>query len=71
MRIREPLAALICLTLRSHLVVELRIRHVFAVPFRLAGIERGIVPAPDDQELGLCLPQPRLPLGLNRPFLSE
>src|SRR5215467_167990 len=43
-----------------------RVRHVLAIPFRLAEIERGIMLAPEDQQLGLRLLEPGLPLGIRR-----
>ena len=42
--------------------VDIRVRHVPSIAFRLADIKRGIVLAPEDQELRLCLPQLGLPL---------
>jgi hypothetical protein len=42
--------------------VDIRVRYVPAIAFRLADIKRGIVLAPGDQELRLGLPQPDLPL---------
>lgn len=45
---------------------DLRARHILAVAFRLAEIEREIVLAPDDQELWLRLLHPRLPLRIGR-----
>ena len=42
--------------------VHLRLRHILTVTFRLAWIEREIVPAPNDQQLRLRLLHPRLPL---------
>ena len=41
--------------------VDIRVRYVLAIPFRLADIKRGIVLAPEDQELRLGLLQPGLP----------
>ena len=35
--------------------VDLRVRYVLAVAFRLSEIEREIVPAPEDQSLGCVL----------------
>jgi len=45
--------------------VHFRLRHVFAITFRFAGIEREIVPAPDDEKLRLRLLHPRLPFRIS------
>lgn len=48
--------------------------HVFAIAFRLAGIEREIVLAPDDEKLRLRLLHPRLPFRVRvdvRPVIVE
>src|SRR5437870_2052771 len=42
--------------------VNFGLRYVLAIAFRLAGIEREIVLAPDDENLRLRLLHPRLPL---------
>ena len=54
--------------------VHFRLRHVLAITFRFAGIEREIVLAPDDEKLRLCLLHPRLPLRIGvdvRPVIVE
>ena len=60
---------LVCLGIQREVsrveYVDLRFRHVHAVPFRLAGIEREVVLAPDDQEPWLRLLQPCLPLRIS------
>src|ERR1017187_6099315 len=50
--------------------MDLRIRHILAVALRLAEIEREIVLAPQNEELWLCLPHPRLPLGIGLDVLA-
>ena len=45
--------------------MNLRVGHILAIAFRLAGIEREIVLAPEDQKLWLRLLQPVLPLWIS------
>lgn len=50
---------LVCLGIKCKVAsikyINLCIWRVFAVPFRLAGIEREVMFSPEDQELWLCL----------------
>ena len=46
--------------------VDVSSRYVFAITFRLAGIERLFMFAPDDKQSGLLFLQPCLPLGIVR-----
>ena len=44
--------------------VNFRVGHIPAIGFRLGGIERALILAPDHQQMRLILAHPRLPLGI-------